>query len=105
MVVISNGHTACRFPPTATALLTVLILGYAPGRMPEKWAIQHSRLLFGLDNGFAPWGKDLRQGGAVLGLWKQQGTVVSVGCTEWARHLGDARVAQITRNIVTHLSD
>ena len=81
------------------------ILGYAPGRMPEKWAIKHSRFLFGLDNGFTPWGKDLRQGGAVLGLWKQRGTVVSVGCTEWARHLGDARVAQITRNIVTHLSD
>ena len=80
------------------------ILGLAPGRMPDNTAMEHSKALFGLDKGFTPWGKDLRQGGAVLGLWTQGGTVLTVGCTEWARHLGDPLVAQITRNIVRRLS-
>ena len=83
---------------------TFEILGRAPGPMPDKWAMEHSKFLFGLDNGFTPWGNDLRQGGAVLGLWTQRGTVVTVGCTEWARHLGDPAVAQITRNIIRRLS-
>ncbi len=80
------------------------ILGFAPGRMRDYEAMVHSKALFGLDNGFTPWGKDLRLGGAVLGLWTQGGTVFTVGCTEWARHLEDPLVAQITRNIVRRLS-
>jgi hypothetical protein len=80
------------------------ILGFAPGRMPEYEATVHSTALFGLNEGFTPWGKDLRQGGAVLGIWTQGGTVCTVGCTEWARHLGDPVIAHITRNIVRRLS-
>ena len=72
--------------------------------MSDYYAMMHSKALFGLDNGFTPWGKDLRQGGAVLGIWTQGGTVFTVGCTEWARHLGDPLVAQITRNVIRRLS-
>jgi hypothetical protein len=35
----------------------------------------------------------------VLGTYTRNGTVVSVGCTEWAYGLGDAAVAQVTRNV------
>jgi hypothetical protein len=42
----------------------------------------------------------LRHGHAVLGTYTRVGTVVSVGCTEWAYGLGDPVVAQITRNIL-----
>ena len=80
------------------------ILGLAPGRMREYEAVVHSKALFGRDDGFTPWGRDLRQGAAVLGLWTEEGTVVTVGCTEWVRHLNDPLVAQITRNIVSRLS-
>jgi len=80
------------------------ILGLASGRMREYEAVVHSTALFGRDDGFTPWGRDLRQGAAVLGLWTEEGTVVTVGCTEWARHLNDPLVARITRNIVTRLS-
>lgn len=80
------------------------ILGLAPGRMPGYEATVHSSALFGRDDGFTPWGRDLRQGAAVLGLWVDGGTVVTVGCTEWARHLDDPLVAQITRNIIRRLT-
>jgi N,N-dimethylformamidase beta subunit-like protein len=80
------------------------ILGLASGRMPDYEAVVHSKALFGLEHGFTPWGKDLRQGAAVLGLWSQGGTVFTVGCTEWSRHLGDPLVARITRNVLTRLS-
>ena len=42
----------------------------------------------------------LRHGHAVLGTYTRGGTVVSVGCTEWAYGLGDPVVAQVTRNIL-----
>jgi hypothetical protein len=80
------------------------ILGLAPGRMPEYEAVVHSKALFDRGDGYTPWGTDLRQGAAVIGLWTDGGTVLTVGCTEWARHLGDPLVAQITRNILTRLS-
>jgi len=80
------------------------ILGLAPGRMPEYEARVHSTALFGRADGCTPWGRDLRQGAAVLGLWNDGGTVVTVGCTEWARHLDDPLVAQITRNIIRRLT-
>ena len=80
------------------------ILGLAPGRMREYEAVVHSTALFGRDDGFTPWGRDLRDGAAVLGLWTEVGTVVTVGCTEWARHLTDPLVGQITRNIIGRLS-
>jgi len=80
------------------------ILGLAPGRMPEYEAVVHSKALFGRNDGYAPWGRDMRQGAAVLGLWTREGTVLTVGCTEWARQLDDPAVAQITRNILTRLS-
>ena len=80
------------------------ILGLAPGRMPDYEATVHSKALFGRGDGFTPWGRDLRQGAAVLGLWAGGGTVVTVGCTEWARHLDDPLVAQITRNIIRRLA-
>lgn len=41
----------------------------------------------------------LRHGHAVLGTYTRNGTVVSVGCTEWAYGLGDPAVAQVTRNV------
>ena len=80
------------------------ILGFAPGRMPDYEATVHSKALFGLENGFTPWGHDLRQGAAVLGLRTERGTVFTVGCTEWARQLEDPFVAQITRNVLKRLS-
>ncbi|MDO9116414.1 MAG: hypothetical protein Q7U39_00530 [Nitrospira sp.] len=80
------------------------ILGLAPGRMPDYEATVHSNALFGRGDGFTPWGRDLRQGAAVLGLWADGGTVVTVGCTEWARHLDDPLVTQITRNIIRRLA-
>ena len=72
--------------------------------MREYEAVVHSTALFGRDDGLTPWGRDLRDGAAVLGLWTEVGTVVTVGCTEWARHLNDPVVAQITRNILGRLS-
>ena len=42
----------------------------------------------------------LRHGHAVLGTYTQGGTVVTVGCTEWAYGLDDRDVAQVTRNIL-----
>lgn len=80
------------------------ILGLAPGRMPDYEATVHSNALFGRNDGFTPWGRDLRRGAAVLGLWADGGTVVTVGCTEWARHLDDPLVAQITQNIIRRLA-
>jgi hypothetical protein len=80
------------------------ILGVAPGRMPDYEAAVHSRALFGRDDGMTPWGNDLKQGAAVFGLWTKGGTVLTVGCTEWARHLDDPVVAHITRNILRRLS-
>ncbi len=81
------------------------VLGFAPGRMPDYEATVHSKALYGLEHGFTPWGRDLRDGGAVLGLWTNGGTVFTVGCTEWARHLADPIVAQITRNVIRRLAE
>lgn len=80
------------------------ILGLAPGRMPDYEAVVHSRALFGREDGWTPWGTDLRQGAAVMGIWTNGGTVLTVGCTEWARQLDDPSVAHITRNALTRLS-
>jgi len=80
------------------------ILGLAPGRMPDYEATVHSKALFGRDDGITPWGADLRRGSAVLGVWTNRGTVLTVGCTEWARHLDDPLVSRITRNALTRLS-
>ncbi|HEY6084668.1 MAG TPA: N,N-dimethylformamidase beta subunit family domain-containing protein [Nitrospira sp.] len=80
------------------------ILGLAPGRMPDYEAGVHSKALFGLDGGVTPWGTDLRQGHAIFGLWSGEGTVLTVGCTEWAKHLDDPIVAQITKNVIHRLS-
>jgi hypothetical protein len=80
------------------------ILGFAAGRMRDYEATVHSQALFGREDGFTPWGHDLRSGGAVLGSWTNGGTVVTVGCTEWARHLGDPAVSRITTNILTRLT-
>ncbi|MEP6660379.1 MAG: N,N-dimethylformamidase beta subunit family domain-containing protein [Acidimicrobiales bacterium] len=58
----------------------------------------HARRLLGDDS--AANCERLRHGHAVLGTYTRGGTVVSVGCTEWAYGLGDPVVAQITRNIL-----
>jgi hypothetical protein len=59
----------------------------------------HARRLLGDDS---PANCDrLRHGHAVLGTFTRNGTVVSVGCTEWAYGLGDAAVAQVTRNVLS----
>ena len=79
-------------------LIASSFLGLSAGRHSCAWR------LFGRDDGFTPWGRDLRDGAAVLGLWSEEGTVVTVGCTEWARHLTDPLVSQITRNIIGRLS-
>lgn len=80
------------------------ILALAPGRMPDYEATVHSNALFNRPDGFTPWGKDLRRGAAVMGLWHAGGTVLTVGCTEWARQLHDPMVAHVTRNILQRLS-
>ena len=46
-----------------------------------------------------------RKGNAVMGLYTRGGTVFTCGTTDWARGLKvDARVDQITRNIIARLS-
>lgn len=80
------------------------ILALAPGRMPDYEATVHSRALFGRDDGFTPWGADLRQGAAVMGIWTNGGTVLTVGCTEWARRLDDPLISRITKNALARLS-
>jgi hypothetical protein len=45
----------------------------------------------------------LRSGHAVLGTYQARGTVVTVGCTDWAHGLRDLTVATITRNLVARL--
>lgn len=80
------------------------VLALAPGRMPDYEATVHSKALFNRLDGFTPWGKDLRRGGAVMGLWNAGGTVLTTGCTEWARQLDDPLVAHLTRNILERLS-
>jgi hypothetical protein len=45
----------------------------------------------------------LRHGHAVLGTYTRGGTVVTVGCTDWAYGLDDPAVARVTRNIVSRL--
>jgi hypothetical protein len=48
----------------------------------------------------------LRHGHAVLGSFRRgNGTVVTAGTTEWAYGLADPAVAQVTRNIITRLSN
>jgi hypothetical protein len=46
----------------------------------------------------------LRSGHAVLGTYNRGGTVVTVGCTDWAFALDDADVAQVTRNVLYQLT-
>ncbi len=47
-----------------------------------------------------------RTGAAVMGIYKQGGTVVTTGTTDWAHGLrgGDPVVEQITRNVLDRLS-
>ncbi len=47
----------------------------------------------------------LRHGFAVVGEWSNAagGTVVTVGCTDWAYGLGDPTVGRITRNVLRRL--
>ena len=45
----------------------------------------------------------LRHGHAVLGTYTRGGTVVTVGCTDWAYGLDDPAVARVTRNILARL--
>ncbi len=80
------------------------VLAVAPGRMPDYEATVHSKALFNRPDGFTPWGQDLRRGAAVMGMWKPGGTVLTVGCTEWAKHLHDPLVARVTQNIFQKLA-
>jgi hypothetical protein len=45
----------------------------------------------------------LRNGHAVLGSYTRGGTVVTVGCTDWAYGLDDPAVARVTTNIIARL--
>jgi hypothetical protein len=40
----------------------------------------------------------------VLGSYTRNGTVVTVGCTDWAYGLDDPGVDRVTRNIIDRLS-
>ena len=59
----------------------------------------HARRLFGDDSPVAH--DRLRNGHAVLGAYERGGTVVTVGCTEWAYGLDDPDIDRITRNVIT----
>jgi N,N-dimethylformamidase beta subunit-like protein len=95
------GGTSSTFEVVATAPATpfdrhTTPLPLAPGGDYELEF--HARRLLGDDS---PTNRErLRHGHAVLGTYTSGGTVVSVGCTEWAYGLGDPVVAQVTRNIL-----
>jgi hypothetical protein len=95
------GGTPSTFEVVATAPATpfdrhTTPLPLAPGGDYELEF--HARRLLGDDSPANC--ERLRHGHAVLGTYARGGTVVSVGCTEWAYGLGDAVVAQVTRNIL-----
>jgi hypothetical protein len=75
-------------------------LPLAPGgRYELEW---HAERLLG---DTSPAAQDrLRNGHAVLGSYTRNGTVVTVGCTDWAYGLDDPAVDRVTRNIVDRLS-
>jgi hypothetical protein len=96
-----TGGTPSTFEVVATAPATpfdrhTTPLPLAPGGDYELEF--HARRLLGDDSPANC--ERLRHGHAVLGTYTRGGTVVSVGCTEWAYGLGDPVVAQITRNIL-----
>jgi hypothetical protein len=96
-----RGGTPAGFEVVATAPATpfdrhTTPLPLAPGGEHELEF--HARRLLGDDS---PQNCDrLRHGHAVLGTYTNNGTVVSVGCTEWAYGLADDAVAQVTRNVL-----
>ena len=106
-VATGEGGTPLGFEVVATAPATpfdreTTPLPLAPGGEYELEF--HARRLLGSD---APEDQDrLRHGHAVLGTYERPGggTVVSVGCTEWAYGLDDPAVATITRTIVDRLA-
>jgi hypothetical protein len=99
-VATGRGGTPANFEVVATAPAIPFDrnstpLPLAPGGEYELEF--HARRLLG-DDSLANCDR-LRHGHAVLGTYTRNGTVVSVGCTEWAYGLGDAAVAQVTRNV------
>jgi hypothetical protein len=106
-VPTGEGGTPVGFTVVATAPATpfdreTTPLPLAPGGEYELEF--HTRRLLGSDSAEAQ--DRLRHGHAVLGSHERPGggTVVSVGCTEWAYGLDDPDVARVTRNVLDRLA-
>jgi hypothetical protein len=102
---VASGGTPAGFEVVATAPATpfdrhTTPLPVAPGAEHELEF--HARRLLGDDSPAAC--DRLRHGHAVLGTYTRGGTVVTVGCTDWAYGLDDPAVAQVTRNIIDRLA-
>lgn len=103
-VATGAGGTPADFEVLATAPATpfdamTTPLPLAPGGDYELPF--HARTLLGSDDPASC--ERLRAGHAVLGTYVRGGTVVTTGCTDWAYGLGDAVVAQVTRNLLDRL--
>jgi hypothetical protein len=103
-VATGAGGTPAAFEVVATAPATpfdedTTPLPLAPGG--EYELPFHARRLLGADS---PENRErLRHGHAVLGAYTRgggAGTVVTVGCTDWAYGLDDPAVARVTRNVL-----
>ncbi len=106
------GGTPESFTVVATAPATAFDRHTTPLPVEEgnEYELEfHAKRLLGSDT---PEHMDrLRHGFAVLGEWtaptgetgRPGGTVVTVGCTDWAYGLGDATVDRITRNVLRRL--
>lgn len=106
-VATGTGGTPDGFEVLATAPATAFDEHTTPLPVAEGGEYElefHARRLLGDDG---PAAQDrLRHGHAVLGTWSHPsgGSVVTVGCTDWAYGLEDPRIDRITRNVIDHAS-
>ncbi len=102
-VATGSGGTPDGFEVLATAPATAFDEHTTPLPVAEGGEYElefHARRLLGDDG---PAAQDrLRHGHAVLGTWSHPagGSVVTVGCTDWAYGLDDPRIDRITRNVI-----
>ncbi len=100
------GGTPANFTVVATAPATAFDRDTTPLPVEEgnEYELEfHAERLLGADT---PEHRErLRHGFAVLGEWTSAagGTVMTVGCTDWAYGLGDPTVDRITRNVLRRL--
>ncbi|MDQ2678330.1 MAG: maleylpyruvate isomerase family mycothiol-dependent enzyme, partial [Actinomycetota bacterium] len=106
LTATGSGGTPDGFTVVATAPATAFDRVTTPLPVEEgnEYELEfHAKRLLGADT--PEHMERLRHGFAVLGEWTHAsgGTVVTVGCTDWAYGLGDLTVARITRNVLRRL--